>query len=66
MYVVRRALPTKDRLTKSDPYVIIYYSDGKEEPEMIMGRTTSLINNEDPTWEEVFTFPYDPNGNQVS
>ncbi|CAG7730477.1 unnamed protein product [Allacma fusca] len=59
-----KRLPKKDRGSKSDPYVIVSYSDNNHLKPVLLGRTTYILNDEEPEWVHTFTIKYDKTKNQ--
>ncbi|CAG7832536.1 unnamed protein product [Allacma fusca] len=54
-----RGLPDKDDLGTSDPYVILYYTEGTNTKEHKFGRSATITDNENPIWGDIFEFNYD-------
>jgi len=61
-------LPTKDDVGfipgKSDPYVIVKYTDGVSGKEKDVGRTATVSGTRNPSWGDVLTFQWNKNKDQ--
>jgi len=61
-------LPTKDDIGfipgRSDPYVIIKYTEGLNGKEKDVGRTTTVSSTRNPNWGDVMTFNWNKNKDQ--
>ncbi|CAL8137083.1 unnamed protein product [Orchesella dallaii] len=52
-------LPDKDKLGSIDPYVELYYTEGSSTKENKFGKSSTIDNNKNPQWGDVFEFDYD-------
>jgi len=59
-----RALPNKDTVGKSDPYVEVYYTSDKIDGEKRLGKTEIIQDDLNPSWDEMFTIEYTKGNNQ--
>ncbi|ODN04775.1 Copine-5 [Orchesella cincta] len=57
--VSAKDLPEKDKLGSIDPYVELYYTEGASTKESRFGKSSTIDNNKNPQWGEVFEFDYD-------
>jgi len=61
-------LPTKDDVGfipgKSDPYVIVTYTEGLNGKEKEVGRTATVSGTRNPNWGDVLTFQWNKNKDQ--
>ncbi|CAD8200765.1 unnamed protein product [Paramecium octaurelia] len=64
LFLAARELPNLEFLSKSDPYLELYYSL-QGEPEICLGKTETAECNLDPNWEKSFTIEYYPDLIQI-
>ncbi|CAD8120019.1 unnamed protein product [Paramecium sonneborni] len=64
LFLAARELPNLEFLSKSDPYLELYYSL-QGEPEICLGKTETAQCNLDPNWEKSFKIEYLPNLIQI-
>lgn len=60
-----RDLPDKDTLGTIDPYVEVFYSDEGQKEETQLGRTSTLQDDENPDFGDVFEFEFQRSKRQV-
>ncbi|CAG7826148.1 unnamed protein product [Allacma fusca] len=54
-----KGLPDKDTIGTSDPYVVLYYTEGSSNKENKFGTSSTLTDDENPIWKDVFEFDFD-------
>jgi hypothetical protein len=60
----QRDLPDKDKVGATDPYVVLYFTEGASTKQTKFAETVVINDNNNPNWGETFEFQYDPTRQQ--